>query len=470
MKSNEKCVELIIYSLFVALIGALLIGVPQSFAQNAESSPSEPLRLTVAPHASSRIAMKTMPKATCVLHVDGDSDASHSLRLLSDDEGMIRFNVNPSEESDEVASYAVDCASDGQSRTFGLELRASTMPTLDMPAPGTEIRRPRASDIIRPAMTRAEALQLPDEEVIKREYPVRPNPNDAPDALAAWLQVVTKPARRVEPRQVADPEARASTWELLSNWSGFALKNAPNEDPVPTYDLVEGEWTVPAVPQSKVEQNKTTQSFFWIGLDGDSVISSDLWQAGTEQNVTNLTFLSIWGGLLSENFSTYSVWSEFLPGQSTAQVLANFNVSPGDTIFSEVYVANAGESPSLSGLFATAFIENVTKGEYTWVYNCRGITFSSIGCWVADQTAILGYQAEWIMERPSVKGTLTDLTDYNQAWMYYPYAMTTSGTLVPYNAANSLDIWMYNSSTGDLLSAPYVWNNNAIQYIWYNFH
>jgi len=29
---------------------------------------------------------------------------------------------------------------------------------------------------------------------------------------------------------------------------------------------------------------------------------------------------------------------------------------------------------------------------------------------------------------------------------------------------------MYNSSSGDLLSVPYVWNNNTIQYIWYNFH
>jgi hypothetical protein len=62
----------------------LLIGPPQGFAQGAESSSSEPLRLTVAPHKSSRIAMKTLPKATCVLHMDGDNDTSCLFKLISD--------------------------------------------------------------------------------------------------------------------------------------------------------------------------------------------------------------------------------------------------------------------------------------------------------------------------------------------------------------------------------------------------
>src|SRR5215831_14251446 len=102
MKSYEKCVKFISYGASVALIGNLLIGSPQSLAQHAESSLSQPLRLTVAPHTSSRIAMKTIPKALCMLHAGGDSDPSHSFKLISDDEGIIRFNVNPSEQPDEV--------------------------------------------------------------------------------------------------------------------------------------------------------------------------------------------------------------------------------------------------------------------------------------------------------------------------------------------------------------------------------
>lgn len=187
MKSCGKYVKLLRYSPCVVLIGSLLIGPPQNLAQNAESTPSEPLRLTVAPHTPSRIAMQTLPKAVCVLHLDGDSDTSHRFKVFSDDQGIIRFNVNPSDESDEVASLVVDCTSDGQSRTFGLELRPNHSPSLDMPAPAAEIRAPRASDVIRPALTKAEALQLSDDELVKHEYAPRPNPEQAPKAFGAWL-------------------------------------------------------------------------------------------------------------------------------------------------------------------------------------------------------------------------------------------------------------------------------------------
>jgi hypothetical protein len=193
-----------------ALIASWLIVTPQGFAQNlADSNPSEPARFTVAPHTSSRIAMKVLPKATCVLHPEGGSGNSHPLKLFSDDDGMIRFNVSPRVESDQVAAFAVDCTSDGQSQRFGLELRPNQSPSLDMPAPVAETRTPKASDFIRPALTQAEVLQLSDEELAKREYPRRPNREQAPDAFATWLKAVTQPARRINPRQVAHPELRA---------------------------------------------------------------------------------------------------------------------------------------------------------------------------------------------------------------------------------------------------------------------
>jgi hypothetical protein len=73
-----------------ALIASLLIVTPQGSAQNlADSDPSEPARFTVAPHTSSRIAMKALPKATCVLHPEGGSGNSHPLKLFSDDDGMM---------------------------------------------------------------------------------------------------------------------------------------------------------------------------------------------------------------------------------------------------------------------------------------------------------------------------------------------------------------------------------------------
>lgn len=89
--------------------------------------------------------------------------------------------------AEEVAAFAVDCSSDGQSRTFGLELRPNSTPSLEMPAPTAEKRTPKARDVIRPALTKEDVLQLSD-ELAKREYPVRPNPKQAPDAFADWLR------------------------------------------------------------------------------------------------------------------------------------------------------------------------------------------------------------------------------------------------------------------------------------------
>lgn len=213
--------------------------------------------------------MKTLPKAACVLHANGNAESSRSLRLFSDDEGIIRFNASPRQESDEVAALAVDCTSDGQSRTFGLELRPNHIPSFDMPAPAAEKRKPQANDVIRPALANAEALQLSNEEIIKREYPMRPNPNESPDAFAAWLKVVSHPARRVNPRQVVHPEIRAtSNWEIHPTWSGFELRNPSCDPQCGLYDLVESEWNVPAL-LNKAEED--TRTFLLSGLDSTAM-------------------------------------------------------------------------------------------------------------------------------------------------------------------------------------------------------
>jgi hypothetical protein len=381
---------------------------------------------------------------------------------------MIRFNVNPSEEADQVTVFAVDCTADGQSRTFGLELRANPTPTLDMPAPAAEIRTPQASDVIRPALTKEEALQLSDEELAKREYPMRPNPKEAPGAFTGWLQAVTQPARRVDARQVAHPELRASNQAKTNNWSGFDLKNAPNEVPVPTYDSVVGRWYVPTV--TAPVSVGTTYSVFWVGLDGDNGIcpeycppgapgngqTSDLWQAGTGQQTRNIFIGFFGGGGSFYNFSTYYAWTELLPTQGI-QVLPDFNVYPGDLMYVDVWVGNVDQAVSLSGAYAIAFVEDVTRSEYTLVTTPRG------------DVNILGYQAEWILERPYENGALPDLSDYNYAYMYSPFVQQINGSWISYDESNSQQLFMYDQNTGDLLSGSSSFGPDTIYYQWYNF-
>jgi len=447
------------FSPCVALIGSMLISVPQGFAQNtAASNSSEPVRLTVAPKASSRITMKTLPKATCVLHAEGDTAAEHSFKTFADNEGNIRFQVSPSAESDQTARFAVDCTADGKSSTFALDLRASSAPTLDMPAPQAEVRTPQPGDVIRPALTKADATNLSGDELAKRGYPVRPDAKQAPEAFATWLMAVTKPSRLVDARQVARPEVqhvkpvKASNYETSGNWSGFELRGSSG-----AYDLVMGEWYVPTV---YYETNAHTYSAYWIGLDGDG--TSDLWQAGTEQEVQDIDILGI-----HFDFYNYYAWTEFLPPQGTEQVLSNFTMTPGDLMFTEVWVGNSGASPSLSGLYAIGFVEDISRGEYTTVYNCRG--FSIFGaCTNIAQTNIGGSEAEWIMERPTVGGSLPDLSDYSYSYMYDAYAEKPSGSWVTYNGANNQQIFMYNGS--DLLSGVYPAGSSTMLFYWFASH
>ena len=110
-------------SVFVVLSMSLLIGAPQGFPQSGDSTSRGPVRFTVAPNTSSHIAMKTLPKATCLLHATSDSAAEHSIKAFADDDGMIHFHVTPSAESEQVAHFAVDCTAAHQFVTYDLELR-----------------------------------------------------------------------------------------------------------------------------------------------------------------------------------------------------------------------------------------------------------------------------------------------------------------------------------------------------------
>jgi hypothetical protein len=422
--------------------------------------------------------MKTLSKAICVLHADGDDEPSRSFKLFSDDDGMIRFNVNPSEEADQVAVFAVDCTAEGQSRTFELELRPSSTPSSDMPAPAAEIRTPKTTDIIRPALTKEEALQLSDEELIKREYPVRPKAKEASDAFATWLQAVTQPARRVDARQVATEIRASSNWEIEPTWSGFELRNSSCDPACGIYDLVEGVWYVPTSVSKPLLVPGAEYSSFWIGLDGDGPAVDDLWQAGTNQDAIQVPDCGLLGICLMWNFETYNAWTEFLPPQQNAQVLANFDVSPGDEMLTLVWVGNPDETPALwypSGppLFAIAFVQDITRNEYTFVDTCLGLVIDK-NCTNEEQTPILGMEAEWIMERPCLGSGVNNcvysaLADYDSTMMYDAYALQTNGQLMNYNGANNQQIFMLNNNTGHLLSAPFVYNNSTIEYLWYNY-
>jgi Peptidase A4 family len=406
-------------------------------------------RYTLPPGLTSLVRVRTLPNARCTVRADADG-LSPSLLAYADPDGFVELHVRPSGEHESPARVTVEADAEGETAQHVLELRPSREPTEQMPSPpAAGVRwRPPAGAQVRPALSLDESLGLADDELLQRGYPPRPDAELAPSAFNTWRRTVSAPITFVEPRTVSRPDithaGRATVSnppESAPNWSGFELRGAAG-----TYDWVTGEWVVPSVTG---ESNSTTYSSFWIGLDGDG--TTDLVQAGTEQENVNFSFFGI-----SWSFSTYYAWTQFLPQQQTEQQVTNFSVHPGDEIFCQVFVADAGQMPSLTGFFGQFVIMNQTTSTTTWSYTPRGTT--NVG----------GSEAEWIMERPTVNGGLADLADYGSARMSNAVARKVAGGYVGYQGATNEQITMFNGN--DILSTVSAIDAVTMQFKWQAFH
>jgi hypothetical protein len=424
---------------------------PRRTRSKAKVETLEPVGYTLPPGYASEVHVQTLPKAVCTVRRGGDPDGAEGLRVLADDEGVVRLHMRPSNEHSEIAELRIDAEAGGRKVRVPLHIRASGRGSRDMPRPPARPRKPlREGATVRPALGEREMLRMNDEALREAGYPVRPHPAEAAGAFNAWRRAVSTPTTIVEPRLVAHPELHHGAIitagpATSGNWSGFELRG-----PTGTYDWVTGLWNVPSVTG---ESNSHTYSAFWIGLDGDGV--SDLVQAGTEQENYNFNF---WFFTIS--ISVYYAWTEFLPQQATEQQISNFPINPGDEIFCEVWMGNAGSAPTLSGAFGVLLVENLTTSESTTVYTPVGTT------------VVGGSEAVWIMERPSLGTALTDLADYASARMFNAYARKAgSGRgrgYVPYQGANNLQITMINGAT--TLSTVTPIDTYSMRFDWQHFH
>ena len=432
--------------------------------RRAPNETASPRRYTVAPLIHSPIAIRTIPHAVCSVHADGDIDPKHSLKVYADGEGVVRFHVQPSAATHDIARLEIDCAANGNLVRYPLHLRVSLEPTQDMPSPPLE--KPlaeRHEALLRSALSLDEAMRLTDEQALARELPLRPNPDEVPKAFNAWLRCVSMPGYRIKPHLVSNPDVTHGKRKQhapanSSNWCGFellrSLKSSPTiEDGVglsEPYDWVAGTWHVPFVTS---EPGAKTYSALWVGLDGDG--TTDLVQAGTEQEATNINL-----GFIRFTLTNYYAWTEFLPQQPTEQVISNFTINPGDEIFTEVWVGAAEGGPSPNGAFGRFFIMNVTTGGYASVSTPRA------------PTSVSGREAVWIMERPTVGGSLPDLANYRSSTMYNASARKANSPryrgFVPYLGARNTQNRMTNGA--DTLSTVTAVDANSMRFDWKAFN
>ena len=140
---------------------------------------------------------------------------------------------------------------------------------------------------------------------------------------------------------------------------------------------VGGQWTVPS-PNTKSDGGFWASE--WVGIDGWN--SSDVLQAGTETQVTRIWFIT--------SRQVYTWWEWFPAGEVR---ISNLPVAAGDLIYCLICAD--------STTHATVYYSNQSEGVGTRF----DITAPS-------KTTLTGNVAEWIVERPTVGGSVASLTDY----------------------------------------------------------
>jgi hypothetical protein len=431
-------------------------------AKSRSTKDATDLRYTLAPTIHTLVPIQAAPGASCTLRVEGDSDPNCCLKAYAGPDGIARFHLRPSWEFEEVAKLSVEIVKDGKAHHCPLHIRSSYSPTKAMPSPPVEPAVPkRKIGRVVPALSVDKALRLTDEEALEQGYPLRPNPDETPQGFRTWLRAVSRPITVVEPHGISNSDRshgknKQAGPATSGNWSGFELDRSIRFVPprgiglTPPYDWVAGEWNVPAVTG---EVNKQNFSAFWVGLDGDGLV--DLVQAGTEQDCTTFNFF--FGTITS---TTYYAWTEFLPQQPTEQVISGLTVNPGDQIYTEVWMGNAGSSPTLAGAFGVFLIMNLTTSTSTYIYTPVG------------NTKVSGSEAVWIMERPTVGGGLPDLANYGSAIMSSCMARTVNAPrhqgYIAYQGARNQQISMVNGA--DTLSTVTAIDAYSMRFDWKNFN
>src|SRR5262249_20797493 len=152
-------------------------------------------------------------------------------------------------------------------------------------------------------------------------------------------------------------------------------------------------------------------SSFWVGIDGWG--SNDVVQDGTDQD----TLTAFW-----IQTSSYDAWVEWYPLSS--QTVSNFPVNPGDRMHVWTWVTDASGNYSTKPTVGWFYMWNESQNVYVYtsIKLPSGATFS-------------GHSAEWVMERPTVLGSLSNLANYSTAQLTNAIVYDLNGGAPPSGGA-----------------------------------
>ena len=284
-----------------------------------------------------------------------------------------------------------------------------------------------------------------DEELAYHGFPPRPNQSTQPKAYATWVKAMKASKVRVVPNleqtnifhgpvmqaKAANPTAvesnpllstQASNTSYSYNWSGYVDLSGATSYGSSSFYYVVSDFVVPVAEQAfGACTGGWDWGSAWNGIDGWG--SHDVLQAGIE-------FDAWCSGSGSTRSSYYSAWYEWYPyGQVR---LGNLPIAPGDDVFVEVWHTSS------------------TQG-YAYLVNFDTNQSVQVGFTAYPGYPLVGNSAEWVVERPTVGGNLTTLTNYVMDPFWNAYAYTEVNAFHDIDEATPVDM-MDNS--GSVISYP----------------
>jgi Peptidase A4 family len=305
-------------------------------------------------------------------------------------------------------------------------------------------------------------LSASDVELEQNGYPPRPDIVSAPKAYAHWKKLVSVPRSGNPILQAttvyAGPAQHAAAGRTgsggivsatTSNWSGYAV-TAPSGTFAQNNSFIFAEWVVPVAQQTfGACHGGWDWSFQWDGFDG-AFFSGDVLQAGTEAD-------AYCSGSTKASF--YSSWIEWYPFSETRVSVPA--AQPGDLMGSEVWYTT-------SAPYGHAYLVNYTlQQSQSYAFN------------PPSGTNFVGDTAEWVVERPTVGGSLPDLTNYVADPFNFNYAYNGSSYFYPgsspfgtttYAISMTCPPWSPSSvcSSTSTISAPYLYGLDTMWF--YDFY
>jgi hypothetical protein len=285
-----------------------------------------------------------------------------------------------------------------------------------------------------------------DRQLLHHGLPRRPDAKQEPEWRAAWEKALARPTSWIVPefqevkgrshgaikpaprKKLPTRTAAADLANATSgNWSG-AVDFSPKGKP---YRWVAGQWTV---PNPHAPGSGSFYASEWVGIDGWG--SSDVLQAGTETEVIEVLWFTI--------ASVYAWW-EWYPAGEVA--ITNLPVSAGDVMYCLICV-NSTTS-------ASVYFSNQSAGIST-----------SFTITAPSGTTLQGNVAEWVVERPTVGGSVASLTDYDVVYFDECQAGWVGGGSIGVDDLSSATTITMTGGGGADLSDPTIENSHLLKLTW----